>query len=185
MDNGSHCGPLESQSLSDGLVDVNDFPFSGTFSHRVRTYLENAFGYFSACMLLSFALRVAEALLPGSRFHRYVRDGQSIVRSSAPYSVHDEVHQHLDFGEVCPRLKAAQQQCMLGFLALALSLFCSSTVGGLHRVPPRAKDVRPKQPRSREAVHLGVTPAILRARYNLTAADVGSVQNNSQAVAQV
>lgn len=97
---------------------------------------------------------VAEALLPGSRFHRYVRDGQSIVRSSAPYSVDDEVHQHLDF------------------------------VGGLHRVPPRAKDVRLKQPRSKEAVHLGVTPAILRARYNLTAADVGSVQNNSQAVAQ-
>lgn len=97
---------------------------------------------------------VAEALLPGSRFHRYVRDGQSIVRSSAPYSVPDEVHQHLDF------------------------------VGGLHRVPPRAKDVRLKQPRPKEAVHLGVTPAILRARYNLTAADVGSVQNNSQAVAQ-
>ena len=43
--------------------------------------------------------RVAEALLPGARFHRYVRDGRFQIRSSSPYSVHDEVHQHLDFGE--------------------------------------------------------------------------------------
>lgn len=42
---------------------------------------------------------VAERLLPGSRFNRYLRDGLSLVRSSAPYSVHDDVHQHLDFGE--------------------------------------------------------------------------------------
>uniref|UniRef100_A0A3Q2ZWT5 Tripeptidyl-peptidase 1 n=1 Tax=Kryptolebias marmoratus TaxID=37003 RepID=A0A3Q2ZWT5_KRYMA len=97
---------------------------------------------------------VAEKLLPGSRFHRYARDGQSIVRSSAPYSVHDEVHRHLDF------------------------------VGGLHRLPPKGKDVRKKQTKSGAWVHLGVTPTVLRARYNLTAADVGSAQNNSQAVAQ-
>uniref|UniRef100_A0A3Q2P3I7 Tripeptidyl-peptidase 1 n=1 Tax=Fundulus heteroclitus TaxID=8078 RepID=A0A3Q2P3I7_FUNHE len=97
---------------------------------------------------------LAEVLLPGSSFHRYVRDRRSIVRSSAPYSVHEEVHQHLDF------------------------------VGGLHRVPPREKDVRVKHRPSKGEVHLGVTPAILRARYNLTAADVGSGQNNSQAVAQ-
>ncbi|XP_037550851.1 tripeptidyl-peptidase 1 [Nematolebias whitei] len=101
------------------------------------------------------AADVAEKLLPGSRFHRYVRDGQSIVRSSAPYSVHDDVHQHLDF------------------------------VGGLHRLPPKGKDARRKQPESTAWVHLGVTPSVLRARYNLTAADVGSAQkNNSQAVAQ-
>lgn len=43
--------------------------------------------------------RVAEKLLPGSRFHRYIRDGETLVRSSAPYFVHDDVHQHLDFGE--------------------------------------------------------------------------------------
>ncbi|MED6267941.1 polynucleotide 3'-phosphatase [Characodon lateralis] len=97
---------------------------------------------------------VAEVLLPGSRFNRYIREGQSIVRSSAPYSVHDDVHQHLDF------------------------------VGGLHRVPPREKYVNLKRTQSKAGVHLGVTPAILRARYNLTAADVGSAQNNSQAVAQ-
>lgn len=34
-------------------------------------------------------------------------------------------------------------------------------------------------------LHFGVNPAVLRARYNLTAADVGGAQNNSQAVAQV
>lgn len=48
--------------------------------------------------VLGCASRVAEVLLPGSRFQRYVRDGQSIVRSSAPYSIPDDVAQHLDFG---------------------------------------------------------------------------------------
>ncbi|XP_028994295.1 tripeptidyl-peptidase 1 [Betta splendens] len=97
---------------------------------------------------------VAETLLPGSRFHRYSRDGQFLVRSSAPYSVHDDIHQHLDF------------------------------VGGLHRFPPTqqvlSKELQTPQP----GVHLGVTPSVLRARYNLTSADVGRAQNNSQAVAQ-
>uniref|UniRef100_A0A665VYV7 Tripeptidyl-peptidase 1 n=1 Tax=Echeneis naucrates TaxID=173247 RepID=A0A665VYV7_ECHNA len=102
----------------------------------------------------SMTAEVAEMLLPGSRFHRYVRNGQSIVRSSAPYSVHDDVHQHLDF------------------------------VGGLHRLPPKGQELSQEQKQSKEGLHLGVTPAILRTRYNLTAADVGTAQNNSQAVAQ-
>uniref|UniRef100_A0A1A8H2D3 Tripeptidyl-peptidase 1 n=1 Tax=Nothobranchius korthausae TaxID=1143690 RepID=A0A1A8H2D3_9TELE len=97
---------------------------------------------------------IAEKLLPGSRFHRYVRDGQSIVRSSGPYAVSDDVHQHLDF------------------------------VGGLHRLPPTKKDGNRKQQKFKREVHLGVTPAILRERYNLTAADVGSDRDNRQAVAQ-
>ncbi|TKS86615.1 Tripeptidyl-peptidase 1 [Collichthys lucidus] len=102
---------------------------------------------------------VAETLLPGSKFQRYTRDRQSVVRSSAPYSVHDAVHQHLDF------------------------------VGGLHRFPPKVQQQTKassdrKQKQSKAGVHLGVTPAILRARYNLTAADVGRARNNSQAVAQ-
>uniref|UniRef100_A0A665VZD3 Tripeptidyl-peptidase 1 n=1 Tax=Echeneis naucrates TaxID=173247 RepID=A0A665VZD3_ECHNA len=92
--------------------------------------------------------------LPMTQFHRYVRNGQSIVRSSAPYSVHDDVHQHLDF------------------------------VGGLHRLPPKGQELSQEQKQSKEGLHLGVTPAILRTRYNLTAADVGTAQNNSQAVAQ-
>uniref|UniRef100_A0A672IIW6 Tripeptidyl-peptidase 1 n=1 Tax=Salarias fasciatus TaxID=181472 RepID=A0A672IIW6_SALFA len=103
----------------------------------------------------SMTAAVAEALLPGSRFHRYVRDGVSSVRSSAPYQVHDDLHQHLDF------------------------------VGGLHRLPPRGRDAGGSRRRSLAAgLHLGVTPAILRERYNMTEADVGSAQNNSQAVAQ-
>ncbi|CAK6956971.1 tripeptidyl-peptidase 1 isoform X2 [Scomber scombrus] len=102
---------------------------------------------------------VAETLLSGSKFHRYTRDGQSVVRSSAPYSVHDDIHQHLDF------------------------------VGGLHRFPPKGLDPNKassdrKQKQSKVGIHLGVTPAILRARYNLSASDVGTAQNNSQAVAQ-
>ncbi|KAM6917060.1 tripeptidyl-peptidase 1 [Lycodopsis pacificus] len=102
---------------------------------------------------------VAETLLPGSKFHRYIRDGHSLVRSSAPYSVDDDVHQHLDF------------------------------VGGLHRLPPKGQDLRKassnrKQKRPKAGLHMGVTPSVLRARYNLTATDVGTAQNNSQAVAQ-
>lgn len=65
-----------------------------------------------------------------------------------------------------------------------------STVGGLHRLPPKGQDLSQasshrEMKQSEAEVHLGVTPAILRARYNLTAADVGTAQNNSQAVAQV
>ncbi|CAN9502119.1 unnamed protein product [Ophioblennius macclurei] len=102
----------------------------------------------------SMTAAVAEVLLPGSRFHRYFRDSQYAVRSSAPYSVHDEVHQHLDF------------------------------VGGLHRLPPKGLAANGKKLHSKAGLHLGVTPAILRERYNMTAADVGLAQNNSQAVAQ-
>ncbi|XP_029530748.1 tripeptidyl-peptidase 1 isoform X2 [Oncorhynchus nerka] len=101
--------------------------------------------------------QVAEALLPGIEFHRYVRDGISLVRSSSAYHVHEDVLQHLDF------------------------------VGGVHRFPPKGQDlneVLTKRRRSGAKFHLGNTPATLRSRYNLTAADVGSAQNNSQAVAQ-
>lgn len=99
----------------------------------------------------------AEILLPGSRFHRYNRDGLSQIRSSAPYAVPDDVHQHLDF------------------------------VGGLHRLPPKGRhglSTSSLKADEKTGLHLGVTPAILRARYNLTAADVGGPHNNSQAVAQ-
>ncbi|XP_041827599.1 tripeptidyl-peptidase 1 isoform X2 [Melanotaenia boesemani] len=120
-------------------------------SHGISNCLTVHTQDFLQCTMTAEA---AEMLLPGSRFHRYTRDGHSIVRSSAPYSVHDDIHQHLDF------------------------------VGGLHRVPPRGKDLGKKQRRSKAGLHLGVTPAILRTRYNLTATDVGSAQNNSQAVAQ-
>lgn len=131
--------------------------------------------------LLYFIFRVAQTLLPGSRFHRYVRDGQTLVRSSAPYSVSDDVHQHLDFGELC--LCFSCNVCGLRLrLTLLDVLFFFSAVGGLHRLPPKGLVLEQQPP---EQVHLGVTPSVLRTRYNLTAADVGTAQNNSQAVAQV
>lgn len=37
----------------------------------------------------------------------------------------------------------------------------------------------------RAAFHLGVTPSILRKRYNMTGGDIGLLPNNSQACAQV
>uniref|UniRef100_A0AAQ5XPX1 Peptidase S53 domain-containing protein n=1 Tax=Amphiprion ocellaris TaxID=80972 RepID=A0AAQ5XPX1_AMPOC len=120
-------------------------------SHGITNCLTIRTQDFLQCKMTA---EVAETLLPGSRFHRYVRDSHSIVRSSAPYSVHDDVHQHLDF------------------------------VGGLHRLPPKGQDLSKKPQQHKAGLHLGVTPAVLRTRYNLTAADVGSTQNNSQAVAQ-
>nr|XP_020446720.1 tripeptidyl-peptidase 1 [Monopterus albus] len=120
-------------------------------SHGIKNCLSVHTQDFLQCTMTA---KVAETLLPGSRFHRYVREGRSLVRSSAPYSVPDDVHQHLDF------------------------------VGGLHRLPPEGKDLGKKQKQSKAGFHLGVYPYILRARYNLTSTDVGRAQNNSQAVAQ-
>lgn len=65
---------------------------------------------------------------------------------------------------------------------------CVFTVGGLHRLPPKGRhglSTSSLKADEKTGLHLGVTPAILRARYNLTAADVGGPHNNSQAVAQV
>ena len=73
-----------------------------------------------------------------------------------------------------------------------ISDHCSKipAVGGVHRFPPKGQDLSSdvsnrRHKHDKPGLHLGVTPAILRARYNLTAADVGSGHNNSQAVAQV
>ncbi|KAM9466602.1 tripeptidyl-peptidase 1 [Clarias gariepinus] len=101
--------------------------------------------------------QVAENLLPGTEFHRYKKGDQTIIRSSSQYSVHEDVFEHLDF------------------------------VGGVLRFPTSGKEISkawegPR--RSGKAFHLGVTPTVLRARYNLTAADIGHAANNSQAVAQ-
>ncbi|MBN3324144.1 TPP1 peptidase, partial [Atractosteus spatula] len=103
------------------------------------------------------SVRVAETLLPGSEFHRYLKGHLSLVRSPALYQVHEELAEHLDF------------------------------VGGLHRFPAATEALSrawANQERREAGFHLGVTPAVLRKRYNLTRSDIGSGQNNSQAVAQ-
>uniref|UniRef100_A0A7N4PXP5 Tripeptidyl peptidase 1 n=1 Tax=Sarcophilus harrisii TaxID=9305 RepID=A0A7N4PXP5_SARHA len=103
----------------------------------------------------------AEQLLPGAEFHRYVGrlGGGRVVRSPRPYSLPGALAAHVDF------------------------------VGGLHRFP-RASSLqqRPGPKLDLEeslSLHMGVTPAVIRERYNLTAQDVGSGSpNNSQACAQ-
>ncbi|XP_068122553.1 tripeptidyl-peptidase 1 [Hyperolius riggenbachi] len=98
----------------------------------------------------------AEVLLPGVRFHRYVRGTSSVIRSESQYSVSSEIAQHIEF------------------------------VGGLHRFPPVRKVLVRSENKTdvKAGFHLGVTPYILRQRYNLTTGDVGSHPNNSQACAQ-
>ena len=61
-------------------------------------------------------------------------------------------------------------------------------MGGLHRFPPTSSLRQRPEPEVSGTVglHLGVTPSVIRQRYNLTAQDVGSgTTNNSQACAQV
>ncbi|KAM4697237.1 tripeptidyl-peptidase 1 [Discoglossus pictus] len=98
----------------------------------------------------------AERLLPGVQYYRYMKGDQSAVRSSSPYTLSDEMAQHIDF------------------------------VGGLHRFPPETSVKRPEgeQRVRRELIHFGVTPSILRERYNLSVTDIGTHPNNSQACAQ-
>ncbi|NWW97334.1 TPP1 peptidase, partial [Caloenas nicobarica] len=106
----------------------------------------------------------AERLLPGAEFHRYVKGQRSLVRSPLPYAVPEELAEHIDF------------------------------VGGLHRFPAERKVISRawakkeaelgQHSRGRAAFHLGVTPSIIRKRYNMTGGDIGLLPNNSQACAQ-
>uniref|UniRef100_A0A8C8SG18 Tripeptidyl-peptidase 1 n=1 Tax=Pelusios castaneus TaxID=367368 RepID=A0A8C8SG18_9SAUR len=108
----------------------------------------------------------AERLLPGAQFHRYVSGQRSVVRSPVPYTIHEELAEHIDF------------------------------VGGLHRFPAEGKVMNRasvmeeevaaagRNRHRRAAFHLGVTPAVIRKRYNLTDMDIGALPNNSQACAQ-
>ncbi|XP_051048514.1 tripeptidyl-peptidase 1 [Phodopus roborovskii] len=101
----------------------------------------------------------AELLLPGAEFHRYVGGPAEthVVRSPHPYQLPQALAPHVDF------------------------------VGGLHRFPPTSSLRQRPEPQGVKTVglHLGVTPSVLRQRYNLTAQDVGSgTTNNSQACAQ-
>ncbi|XP_051647270.1 tripeptidyl-peptidase 1 isoform X2 [Manacus candei] len=101
---------------------------------------------------------MAELLLPGAEFHRYVHGQRSLVRSPLPYTVPPELAEHLDF------------------------------VGGMHRFPVEhtvsRAEARKDVGSAGASFHLGVTPAILRQRYNMTGGDVGLLPNNSQACAQ-
>ncbi|XP_075773419.1 tripeptidyl-peptidase 1 isoform X2 [Pelodiscus sinensis] len=106
---------------------------------------------------------MAERLLPGAQFHRYVSGQRSAVRSPVPYSLPEELAEHIDF------------------------------VGGLHRFPAQSmvvntplgkQDMAARHQHGRAAFHLGVTPSVIRQRYNLTERDVGASPNNSQACAQ-
>ncbi|XP_078728268.1 tripeptidyl-peptidase 1 [Lampetra fluviatilis] len=111
-------------------------------------------------LLCSMSARVAHRVLPGTRFQRFERDdGHTVVRSLSAYTLPTSLAACLDF------------------------------VGGVHRFPswhPRGVRIPPLHGGAAPNVslHLGVDPSVLRQRYNLSAADVGSHPNNSQAVAQ-
>ncbi|XP_053872087.1 tripeptidyl-peptidase 1 [Malaclemys terrapin pileata] len=104
----------------------------------------------------------AERLLPGAQFHRYESGQRSAVRSPVPYTLREDLAEHIDF------------------------------VGGLHRFPAERKVVTRASGKEeamaryqqRAAFHLGVTPSVIRKRYNLTDGDIGALPNNSQACAQ-
>ncbi|XP_078090284.1 tripeptidyl-peptidase 1 [Mustelus asterias] len=99
----------------------------------------------------------AEKLLTGSKFNRYTDGHRTVIRSPVKYEIPEEIAQHVEF------------------------------VGGVHRFPLKktaiSKAWKTGQPR-KAGFHLGVTPTVVRKRYNLTASDVGSHATSSQAVAQ-
>ncbi|XP_053564829.1 tripeptidyl-peptidase 1 [Bombina bombina] len=99
----------------------------------------------------------AERLLPGSQFQRYTKGDKSVVRSSTPYTLSEQLAQYIDF------------------------------VGGVHRFPSEQHVISrewDKRQTKRADLHLGVTPSVLRQRYNLSTVDIGTHPNNSQACAQ-
>lgn len=111
---------------------------------------------FLTCQL---SVRQAELLLSGAEFYHYVGGPAEthVVRSSHPYQLPKALSPHVDF------------------------------VGGLHRFPPISSLRQRSEPQVAGSfgLHLGVTPSVIRERYNLTAQDVGSgTTNNSQACAQ-
>ncbi|OXB54405.1 hypothetical protein ASZ78_013853 [Callipepla squamata] len=152
----------------------------------------------------------AERLLPGAEFHRYVKGQRSVIRSPQPYTVPEELAEHIDFGW---GYRGAQSIVVL-WPCLCCPVppeeagvwlchcFCESTgpwhlllacgaVGGLHRFPAersvvsRAWAKEGAESRGQRATfHLGVMPSVLRKRYNMTKEDIGLLPNNSQACAQ-
>ncbi|XP_020034924.1 tripeptidyl-peptidase 1 [Castor canadensis] len=107
----------------------------------------------------SLSVRQAELLLLGAEFHHFVGGPTKthVVRSPHPYQLPQALAPHVDF------------------------------VGGLHRFPPTSSVRQRPEPQVARTIglHLGVTPSVIRQRYNLTARDVGSgTTNNSQACAQ-
>ncbi|KAH0625306.1 hypothetical protein JD844_033815 [Phrynosoma platyrhinos] len=88
--------------------------------------------------------------------------------------------------QIQPGLLQMVPRTNMWLLPTILSL--SFSVGGLHRFPPERKALirswGAEKKGSQSTFHLGVTPAVLRKRYNLTEGDVGTSPNSSQACAQ-
>ncbi len=125
-------------------------------------------------LVCSVRCDVAEDLLAGAVFFyfKHTKLSKSVIRSPSRYYVPESISKYLDF------------------------------VGGLHRFPAvnwrKSSDVdensskfkisldkvkRSKTSRPNPEVHVGVYPAVLRERYNISS-HVGSHPNNSQVVAQ-
>ncbi|KAJ7320198.1 hypothetical protein JRQ81_019709 [Phrynocephalus forsythii] len=122
--------------------------------HGVRDCRGVTTGDFLQCLVPA---STAERLLPGAQFHRYAKGEHRVVRSPQPYTLSQEMAEHVDF------------------------------VGGLHRFlsePTTVSRAWATGKRLQSTFHMGVTPAVIRKRYNLTDGDVGASPNSSQACAQ-
>lgn len=67
------------------------------------------------CGGLSLCCSMAERLLPGAEFHRYLKDQRSVVRSPLPYTIPKDLAEHVDFGTVCVGVQVAQSLCCLRY----------------------------------------------------------------------
>ena len=115
-------------------------------------------------LVCRMSCKQAEKLLTGTVFHyfQHIKYHKKVVKSLSRYYVPSYIAKHLDF------------------------------IGGIHRFPSvnhfktkvEEQFGNARENSQKPGVHVGITPTILRQRYNLTADDVGSHPNNSQAVAQ-
>uniref|UniRef100_A0A8C5WE04 Peptidase S53 activation domain-containing protein n=1 Tax=Leptobrachium leishanense TaxID=445787 RepID=A0A8C5WE04_9ANUR len=104
--------PLYGQHLSLAELSKLVQPSSETLI-KVRTWLEKhgvlecdtvQTGDFIQCRTQA---SLAERLLPGAQFNRYVNGDQSIVRSSSSYSISPEVAAQIDFGKISSQASSA------------------------------------------------------------------------------
>ena len=113
-------------------------------------------------LLCTMPCQVAESVLLGSDFCYFHHNKLSkrVIRSTSRYFVPEDVAEHLDF------------------------------VGGVHRFPAvnyittKTERLPVLDKTQVGGIHIGITPKVLRQKYNLRNTDVGSHPDNSQVVAQ-
>eukprot|EP00042_Codosiga_hollandica_P054389 m.735240 g.735240 ORF g.735240 m.735240 type:complete len:568 (-) comp58890_c0_seq2:114-1817(-) len=128
-------------------------------SHSVTACVQTASAAFVTCTM---PVAVANRLLDVT-FNAYTFETTTVYRTEDMYTVPEEIAQHLDFVGNVHRFPQTMQTVSMRLPANDKP----ATAGAATTVPP----------------HIGITPAVLRAHYNISST-VGTQASNQQAVAQ-